>query len=784
MARPPAFTPFAARGRGAIAAILLTFALFSALGIVLSLRATQRSKHRAIVTEVAVRQRTLSERYVQELLLARAGEPANPAATAALLAQSADALLDGGRAPAVAGDDDAVALRATRGSVARRQLEQERRLVHDLTTAGAAFLAGKPLDRVPQTAHEHVAVTDPVERLRVLAALTSSVSLNAARTIATQTDRNISGAIVLQALLGGAGLLLALAFGFGLLTATRRQTVHFRTLVQSSTDLVLIFGPEGCRYASQSVTEMLDKREDELLGGGLAELVHPDERDIFVHVTERAEPDELVFRLQNRFGNWRSLEARVSDLRGDRHVRGVVLNARDVTERFQLEAELFRQALHDRLTGLANRALFRDRVDHALARSARSAQSIAVLLVDLDGFKQVNDSLGHDAGDELLRQVASRFGEVIRAGDTLARLGGDEFAILLDGAKEAAAVTVANRLLERLREPVDVAGRQLPLDASIGIVVHEDGRDRSDDLLRHADLAMYAAKEAGRGRYELFRYDMARELGELIGLEHDLRLGLERGEFDVHYQPEVDLVTHELVGVEALARWRSPTRGLVAAERFIGVAETTGLIGELGVFVLREACLQTVSWRESGVLPDGFVTWVNLSGKQLSAGGVNRLVQQTLAETGLPSRLLGLEVTETAIVLDGAPGERALAELEELHDLGVRIAIDDFGTGFSSLSHLRQFPVDVLKVDRSFVQGVDGDSRDAAITGHLARLAHALGLLAVAEGIESPTQLASVRELGCDIAQGHLFAPALAPEELTRLLHAGAVVAPPLRASA
>jgi diguanylate cyclase (GGDEF)-like protein len=439
----------------------------------------------------------------------------------------------------------------------------------------------------------------------------------------------------------------------------------------------------------------------------------------------------------------------------------------------RLEEELTRQAFHDGLTGLANRALFRDRLDHALAQAERSRDPLAVLLVDLDGFKQVNDSLGHDAGDQLLQRIAERFAAVTRPGDTLARLGGDEFALLLQGAPQRIATDVAGRLLATLSAPIEIADRSLRLGASIGVVSHEGAGADSDSLIRDADLAMYAAKEGGRGRFEVFSDEMARELGELIGLEHELRLGLDRGEFELYYQPLIDLDTNGYVGAEALARWRSPTRNLVTAERFILVAESTGLIMQLGELMLRDACRQTAEWDAAGVLPDGFVTWVNVSGKQISAGGLERQVRRNLAESGVAPTRLGLEVTETAVVLEGPAGERARSELKNLHALGVRIAIDDFGTGFSSLGHLRRFPVDVIKVDRSFVQGVEHDAKDAAITAHLASLAHALGLIAIAEGIESHSQLATVRKLGCDHAQGYLFARPMPAGDLERLLTGG-----------
>jgi diguanylate cyclase (GGDEF)-like protein/PAS domain S-box-containing protein len=769
----PAFRPFTARGRRAVGAILVTFALCSTVSVALSIWATSRSQYKASVLEVAERQRTLSERYVKEVLLAQSGAQADPAYVADLLERSARALLDGNTAPAVNGDDDETTLSAATGSVVRAQLEQERRLVADLTATGGALLAHRPVSSVRLTAHEHPDVTDPVTRLRVLAALTSNVSLNAARTIATKDDRNINDLIAIQMVLGVGGLVISLLLAWALIVATRRQTAHFRSLVTSSTDLVLVFGLGGCRYVSHSVSDLVGCPDTDLLAEKFTRFVHPDDLGSVVNACATGQPGEIVFRVKNRFGDWRHLEAHVTDLHADRRIRGVVLNARDISERLRLEAELTRQAFHDGLTELPNRALFRDRLQQALARSSRSREPLAVLLVDLDGFKQVNDSLGHDAGDRLLQAVAERFSDVGRPSDTLARFGGDEFALLIEDAHESHAVGVARRLLQSLSEPVWLGGREFTVGASIGIAVHSGGPGQGEELVRHADVAMYAAKEAGRGRYEVFRYEMARELGELLGLEHELRLGLQREEFSVHYQPEVALDTGDVVGVEALARWNSARRGSVPPARFIPVAESTGLILALGEFVLREACAQTARWREQGVLPEPFVTWVNLSGRQLSAGGVARLVEKTLASTGLPPTFLGLEVTETTLVQEGLNGERARSELQLLHQQGVRIAVDDFGTGFSSLGQLRRFPVDMIKVDRSFVQGVDQEAKDAAITANLVTLAHALGVVAIAEGIESSSQLASLRGLGCDLAQGFLFAHPVPAEQVSTLFTDG-----------
>jgi diguanylate cyclase (GGDEF)-like protein/PAS domain S-box-containing protein len=776
--RRRAFKPFAARGRATIVGVLLTFALSSAVSVGLSVRTTSRSQHQAAAIEVAARQRTLAERYVKEVLLVRAGAQADPATTAATLSTSARVLLDGGDVPAVDGDDDESTLSPAAGGTLRAQFAQERRLVADLTATGRAVLAGRGANAVPPTAGQRLVTPDPELRLRVLAALTANVALNTARTIATASDRNISHLIRTQVLLGLAGLLVSLGLAVALIAATRRQTAHFRSLVTSSTDLVLVLGDGGCRYVSRSLTTMLGHDEPALLGRGFERFVHPDDRALVRAAQSDEAPREMVLRLEDRFGEWRHLETLVTDLRGDRHIRGVVLNARDATERIRLQDQLTEQAFHDALTGLANRALFRDRLDQALARSARSHEPLAVLLVDLDGFKQVNDSLGHDAGDQLLQLVAVRFAEAVRPGDTLARLGGDEFALLLEGADTELAIGVCARLLGRVCDPMSVAGVEVALGASIGIARHDGGRGASDELVRHADVAMYAAKEAGRGRWELFRPEMARELGEQLGLEHDLRMALKRGELTVHYQPEHDAATQMIVGVEALLRWTSPTRGPIPPSDFIPIAETTGLILPIGAFVLHEACAQTARWNRAGLLPDAFVTWVNLSARQLSAGQFSALVRQTLADTGLPAARLGLEVTETALVVEGAAGTRAQTELEELHALGVRIAIDDFGTGFSAIGQLRRFPIDLIKIDRSFIQGMEHDAKDAAITANVVSLAHGLGLKAIAEGVENERQLASVRDLGCDLVQGYLLGRPMAAEAI------GDVLAGPARAAA
>jgi diguanylate cyclase (GGDEF)-like protein/PAS domain S-box-containing protein len=763
------FNPFASRGRRTLPLILVLFAAVWVASVAISISATSHSRHNASAIQVAGRQRTLAALYGEQVLLRKQGARANPEGTLALLRKSGKALLDGGVAPGVDGDDDETTIPGQTDPLVRAQLKQELRLIDDLARAGRAVQQGRPLRAAELTAHERPRVTDMTMELRVIAALTSNVSLNASRAIGTEADRRISDLIRLEILLGIAGLLAAIAFAAAVVAAARRQTAHFRSLVTASTDLVLVFGRDGCRYVSRSVGELLGHPDAELLGDGFRGLVHEDDRALVADAAATGGPPELLLRVADHSGSWRHLEAHVTDLRADRRVGSVVLNARDVTERVRLEEELTRQAFSDGLTGLPNRALFRDRLHHALARAARTSDGVAVLLLDLDGFKQVNDSLGHDAGDQLLVSVGERLRSVVRPSDTVARLGGDEFAILLEDSSEATAKQLAGRLLEVLEETVTVGGHDLVVAGSLGIAIYEKGAE-AEHLLRDADVAMYAAKESGRGRYEVFQPDMAREFGELLGLEHELRTGLERGEFILHYQPEIGLETGAIVGVEALVRWQSPTRGLVPPLKFIPLAEESGLIVKLGEHVLREACGQTARWREAGVLPQPFITWVNVSAKQVATGRLHSVVAEVLSDAGLPPSFLGIEVTETALIEEGAARERAKMQLDELRKMGVRIAIDDFGTGFSSLGQLRDFPLDMIKVDRSFVQGVEHNAKDAAITANLVNLAHALGVVAIAEGIESNGQLAQVRAVGCDLAQGYLFARPLPAEECEALL--------------
>jgi diguanylate cyclase (GGDEF)-like protein len=422
----------------------------------------------------------------------------------------------------------------------------------------------------------------------------------------------------------------------------------------------------------------------------------------------------------------------------------------------------FHQAFHDSLTGLPNRAAFLDRLDHALAIAERSSAEVGVLFLDLDRFKTVNDSLGHAAGDELLVSVAERLGSCLRDGDTPARFGGDEFAVLLEGIGDASeAEEVAERVLARMREPFTVQGRTLIVSASVGI---STATRRGADVLRDADLAMYRAKTGGRDRHATFEPEMHEALVEQLELESDLRGAIERDEFVVHYQPIVHLATGEILGAEALVRWDHPTRGLLPPIAFIPLAEETKLIVPIGRRVLRAACEQAVKW----LARHGELTMsVNLSGAQLMQPDLVQDVEDALRDSGLPARHLTLEITETVLMGDD---EATMARLRELKALGIRLAVDDFGTGYSSLQYLRDFPLDILKVAKSFVDGIADEAQGAALARAIVELGESCQLDVVGEGIELIEQREGLLELGCELGQGFLFARPADPQTIDALL--------------
>ncbi len=433
-------------------------------------------------------------------------------------------------------------------------------------------------------------------------------------------------------------------------------------------------------------------------------------------------------------------------------------------EKFQ--EELAYLAQYDPLTGLANRTLFQDRLEQALARAQRDGDMVALMFLDLDRFKAVNDTLGHAGGDALLREVAKRIEGRVRESDTVARLGGDEFAIILEALSDARdAALVGRGILDVLLEPLVLDGHEIPVAASLGIAVWPlSGRDR---LLKDADAAMYRAKKQGGNNHQFYTEEMNVQASAHLALERDLRRALDREEFLLYYQPQVQLATGKIVGAEALLRWRHPDRGLVSPAEFIPVLENTGYIVKVGKWVLRTACRQGKAWQDSGLAPLRMA--VNLSARQFGQGDLIGTIAGILKETGLDSHHLELEITESLLMEDVHANSQVLNELKTAV-VGTRVSMDDFGTGYSSLYRLKTFPIDRLKIDQSFVRDLPTDPDDKAITTAIIRLAHDLRLKVIIEGVETEEQLACLRERGCDEAQGYYFSRPLPPDEFAELL--------------
>jgi diguanylate cyclase (GGDEF)-like protein/PAS domain S-box-containing protein len=529
---------------------------------------------------------------------------------------------------------------------------------------------------------------------------------------------------------------------------------RFRALIENASDVLTLIDSEGrIVYDSPAAESVLGFAAGERLGLFALSVVHPDDLvtagPIFAEVmANEGVTCRLEARAQHRDGSWVWVDAALINLSSDPAVGCIVVNFRDVSERKALEAELAHNAFHDPLTGLANRALLLDRTEQALHRARRHGTDVALLFLDVDDFKTVNDALGHAAGDGLLQALAGRIGTVVRPGDTASRLGGDEFAILLDDLSDpSSAYEIGSRLLEGVAAPVEHGGASIGVNASIGVVVAVADDDAAS-LLRNAELAMYRAKGQGKGRLEIYEATMHAAAVERMAMKAEIEHGIERGEFVPWFQPIVDLTSDRVVGVEALARWEHVERGLVQPIAFIGLAEETGHIIDIGRTILRQACRQLRRWRDDlGDAAPGTIS-VNASPRQLQHETFVDDVAAALAESGLAPADLFLEITESALVDDAGIARSTLGRLD---DMGVRIVLDDFGTGYSSLSYLEQFPVHALKIDKSFVDTL------SPLVSVIIGMAHRLGLPVTAEGIETERQLEALRALGCNAGQGYLL---------------------------
>ena len=531
---------------------------------------------------------------------------------------------------------------------------------------------------------------------------------------------------------------------------------HFRSLVQNSSDVITLIGNDGLiRYQSASAERILGYREGQLVGKPFGDLVHPEDRTQVLRKIDEAiniigPPIAIECRLRREDDSYCPAEVTMTNLLELPAVRGLVLNTRDVSERKSLEEKLTHQAFHDSLTNLPNRAAFRIHLDHAL--NADVGRRIAVLFLDLDDFKAVNDTLGHEIGDQLLAAVGARISSTLRPGDTVARLGGDEFAVLLKNMEdEQIALRVADRITRQLTPLFAIGGKEISMHASIGIAGLVTGQEAADDLVRNADVAMYIAKSRGKARYVEYEASLATAALDHMELEYDLHAALNEKQFVVHYQPVVMLESGAIHSIEALVRWNHPRRGVLSPPDFIDVAERSGMIVELGRWVLQQAARDGRRWQVRYPSTPPLQISVKVSGRQLQHPDLVSEVMDAIDAAGLDPQSLILELTKSVLMVDGEPVSRTL---QELRRRGIRLALDDFGTGFSSLGHLRDFPVDILKLDPSFVAGIGNGLTDGAILRALIGLANSLGLMTIGEGIERQEQLAALNAMGCHAGQG------------------------------
>jgi len=563
--------------------------------------------------------------------------------------------------------------------------------------------------------------------------------------------------------------------------ALEASEARFRVLTESSIDLISVIDAGGVmQYQSAALRHLLGFDPVESVGRNVFDLVHKDDaehvRSAFRRLTEtRALTEPVEFRLRHRDGSWRTFESLGTNCLDNPHIRGLVWNSRDVTDRKVIQQRIQHLAYHDNLTGLPNRGLLQDRLARSIARAERAGKKVAVLFIDLDNFKNINDTLGHDVGDELLRQVSRRLSDCVRLEDTIARQGGDEFIVLLDSLDDGRnASIVAQKVLNQLRLPLTLGGTEQHVSGSVGIAVYpEDGRD-AQTLMKNADTAMFHGKGLGKNTYQYFTPQMNIAVKRRMMLESALRRAVLQKDFVLHYQPQIDLETGEIIACEALVRWKTEDSGTVMPGDFIPLAEETGLINEIGEWVLRESCRQAKEWQGMGMAAHRRMA-VNLSARQFADKGFLEMVNRVLAETGLAPSCLELEITESQVMrqTDGM-----IQLLHKLSDMGVQLAIDDFGTGYSSLSYLKRLPIQKLKIDQSFIRDITVDPNDTAIVVAIINMARSLDLDTIAEGVETAGQLALLRAKGCRVGQGFFFAAPLPAQEIYALLRGNRIALP------
>lgn len=541
---------------------------------------------------------------------------------------------------------------------------------------------------------------------------------------------------------------------------------RFRALVQNSFDIITIHDESGLTvYESPAASRILGYESGSLIGKKPFETVHPKDveraRESFEALVQGGNPAPIELRFRHADGSWIWLEALGNNLLEHPGIRGVVLTSRDITERRRAEERAQYLANYDVLTGLPNRFLMQDRSTQAVAQAHRNRLRVALMHIDLDRFKVVNETLGHYVGDSLLKQAADRIKRSAREGDTVARVGGDEFTIVLPNVSGLQSLSnTAEEILTAMSHPFQGESQELFVSASIGISLYPDDSRNVDDLIKHADAAMYSAKNLGRSNYQFFTSALNDQVQERMMLESGLRSAIQREELRLVYQPKIDLVTREIIGAEALIRWQHPNLGMIAPTRFIPVAEDSGMVGQIGEWVLRTVCRQIRIWQDAGL---NLSVAVNVSARQFQQYDLSELVRAVLSEAAVPPRLLEVELTESAVMQDA---ESSVVMLERLKGLGVQISIDDFGTGYSSLSYLKRLPLDVLKIDQSFVRDISSDPNDAAIVRAIITLARNLGMKVIAEGVENEAQLAFLNAYGCQYAQGYLFGQPMSADEL------------------